>query len=92
MDTAQSLVLGGLALGLLLLGCLALALAISRQGAEPESWQFRCLTCGSSKALEELGGSRTAAWSPFSRTLLRCTHCQGLRWAALERCDSETEA
>ena len=53
--------------------------------AESESWKIRCLGCGASKSVWEVGGVRWKAKSRGKRTLVRCSHCGGLRMAAVER-------
>lgn len=60
--------------------------------AESESWRIRCLGCGASKSVWEAGGVRWKARSQGKRTLVRCSHCGGMRMAAVERGQDEPRA
>jgi hypothetical protein len=53
--------------------------------AESESWKIRCLGCGASKSVWEVGGVRWKAKSRGKRMLVHCSQCGGLRMAAVER-------
>lgn len=53
--------------------------------AASESWKIRCLTCGASRSVWEVGGVRWKAASIGKRTLIRCSQCDRLRWAAVEK-------
>jgi RNase P subunit RPR2 len=52
---------------------------------ESESWRIRCLHCHHSRSVWEAGGIRWKARSVGKRTLVHCSHCGGLRRAAVER-------
>ncbi len=51
-------------------------------------WRIRCTKCDRSKPLGEVGGIRLGAKSRGKWTLAWCSQCRGLRWAAIERGES----
>ncbi len=53
--------------------------------AESQAWRIRCCGCGASRSIWDAGGIRWKAASVSKRTLVRCSHCGGLRAAVIER-------
>jgi hypothetical protein len=52
--------------------------------AESERWIIRCLTCGKSRSVWEVGGIRWKAASVGKRTRIKCAQCGANRDAAVE--------
>ena len=48
-----------------------------------DDWVLSCLTCGKTGSLRKAGGLRVGAASIGKRTLIRCSQCKRIRWAAI---------
>jgi len=48
-----------------------------------DEWVLSCLTCGKTDSLRKAGGIRIGAASIGKRTLIRCSQCNRIRWAAI---------
>jgi tRNA A-37 threonylcarbamoyl transferase component Bud32 len=48
-----------------------------------DEWVLSCLTCGKTGSLRKAGGVRISAASIGKRTLIHCSQCNRIRWAAI---------
>jgi hypothetical protein len=55
---------------------------------ESMQWQIRCCTCGNTRSYWDMGGIRWKAVSKGKRILARCTACNRIRIAAVEKIQS----
>jgi hypothetical protein len=56
------------------------------------NWQIRCTKCGQTRDAAEAGILRIGAWSWKKYTLVRCSNCRRLRFAAVERKPAPSES
>lgn len=53
--------------------------------AESEMWKVRCLECGWTRSVWELGGLRWKAASVGKRVRVDCPDCQQPRWVTVKK-------
>ena len=67
---------------------------VEQMREETDQWQIRCTSCGRTKPLWEAGGIRykKRPIGSVSGTLVRCSQCNGLRCAIVERSQDSEDA
>lgn len=58
--------------------------ALKRTGGHAPGWRVRCLSRGHTRPAEDAGIVRVGGASWRKYTLGRCSHCEGLRFIAVE--------